>query len=104
VSLYITIARFSILQLVHQDRQGAPRHLDAARRWPGALCDVTDLETAKFGASHGGGIQSHEQGAVIEVACRIDEPGHFLRAEHDGQPPGRFGKGNVLSENAGVEF
>jgi len=26
--------------------------------------DVADLETAKFGASHGGGIQGHEQGAV----------------------------------------
>src|SRR5215831_18203647 len=42
--------------------------------------NVTDLETAKFGSSHGGGIQGHEQGTVIQIACRIDEPGHFLRA------------------------
>src|SRR5215469_4700011 len=60
--------------------------------------DVTDLETAKFGTSHGGGIQGHEQGAVIEIVCRIDEPRHFLRAEYDGQPPGRFGERNVLGE------
>src|SRR5215831_5652283 len=46
--------------------------------------DVTDLETAKFGPSHGGRIQGHEQGAVIEVACRIDKPSHFLRTEHEG--------------------
>jgi hypothetical protein len=43
--------------------------------------EVTDLERAKFGPWHGGGIQGHEQGAVIEIACRIDEPGYFLRAE-----------------------
>ena len=60
--------------------------------------DVTDLETAKFGPSHGGGIQGHEQGGVIEITCRIDEPGHFLRAEHDRQPSGRFRKGNVLGQ------
>ena len=60
--------------------------------------DVTDLETAQFAPSHGGRIQGHEQGAVIEIACRIDEPGHFLRAEHDGQPSGRFGKRNVLGQ------
>src|SRR5580704_6676481 len=60
--------------------------------------EVTDLETAKFGPSHGGGIQSHEQGAVIEIACRIDEPGYFLRAEDYGQPSGGFGKRNVLGQ------
>ena len=60
--------------------------------------DVSDLETAKFGPSHGGGIQGHEQRAVIEIARRIDEPGHFLKTEHDGQPPGRFGKRNVLGQ------
>src|SRR5215472_19302491 len=62
---------------------------------PHALAvDVTDLETAKFGASHRGGIQGHEQGAVIEIACRIDQPGHFLQAEHDRQAPGSFRKRN----------
>ena len=60
--------------------------------------EVTDLEMAKFGPSHGGGIQGHEQGAVIEVACRIDEPGYFLRAEDYGQPWGGFGKRNVLGQ------
>ena len=60
--------------------------------------DVADLETAQFGTSHGGGIQGHEQGAVIEIACRIDEPRHFFRAEHDGQASGRFGKRNVLGQ------
>jgi len=45
-----------------------------------------------------GGIQGHEQGAVIEIACRIDQPRHFLRAEHDGQAPGRLRKGNVLGQ------
>src|SRR5215472_5420432 len=56
---------------------------------PALTVDVTDLETAKFGASHASGIQGHQQGAVIEIACRIDEPRHFLRAEHDGEAPGR---------------
>ena len=42
---------------------------------------------------------------MIEIACRIDEPGHFLRAEHEGQPSGRFGKMECArSENAGVGF
>src|SRR5215469_9044169 len=65
--------------------------------------DVTDLETAKFGASHGGGIQGHEQGTVIEIACRVDQSGHFLRAEHDGQAPGRFGKRNVLGQKMAAQ-
>ena len=60
--------------------------------------EVTDLETAKLGPSHGGGIQGHEQGAVIEIACCIDEPGYFLRAEDYGQPSGGFGKRNVLGQ------
>ena len=67
--------------------------------------DVTDLETAKFGASHRGGIQGHEQGAVIEIACRIDQPGHFLQAEHDRQAPGEFSETECARpENAGAEF
>ena len=30
--------------------------------------DVVDLEPAQFRPPHGGGIQSHDQGAVIKVA------------------------------------
>ena len=60
--------------------------------------NVGDLETAQFRSPHGSGVQRHEQGAVEEITGRVDELCHFLRAEHDWQPPGRLGKGNVLGQ------
>jgi hypothetical protein len=60
--------------------------------------DVANLETTEFVAAHGGGIQGHEQGAVIEVAGRVDESSHLLRAEHGRQSLVGFWKRNVLGE------
>src|SRR5215472_6060775 len=60
--------------------------------------DVLYLQTAEFGPAHGGGIQRHEQGAVIEIAGRVDQSGHFLRAEHGWQLLAGLRKWNVLSQ------
>src|SRR5215469_451527 len=42
--------------------------------------NVGDLESAQFGSAHGGGVESHEQGAVKQITGGIDEPSHFLWA------------------------
>src|SRR5467141_4931163 len=44
------------------------------------------------------GIQRHEERAVIEIAGRVDQSGHFLRAEHGRQSLAGFRKWNVLSQ------
>jgi hypothetical protein len=45
-------------------------------------------------------IQRHEEGAVIEIAGRVDQSGHLVRAEHGRQSLAGFGKWNVLSQKA----
>jgi hypothetical protein len=40
---------------------------------------------------------------VIEITGGVDELGDFLRAEDDGQSPGRLGKGNVLGKKMAAQ-
>jgi len=63
--------------------------------------NVGGLKTAQLGSANGGGVQSHEQGGVKEISGGVDELSHFLRSEHDGQSPGRLGKGDVRGEKMG---
>ena len=65
--------------------------------------DVLYLQPAEFGTACGGGIQGHEQRAVIEIAGRVDQSGYFLRAEHGGQSLSGFGKWNVLRQEMSVQ-
>ena len=53
--------------------------------------DVLYLQPANS-SRRGGGIQRHEERAVIEIAGRVDQSGHFLQAEHGRQSLAGFGK------------
>ena len=48
------------------------------------LVDVLRPEMAQFGASHAGGVERHEDGAVAQIGGGLDEAGHFVGAQHDG--------------------
>jgi len=60
--------------------------------------DVADLQTTQFGPPHGGGVQGHEQDAVIEIAGRVDEEGHLLWTEHSRQSLGGFRKRDAVRQ------
>ena len=60
--------------------------------------DVLYLQRAEFFPAYGGGIQRHEERAVIEIAGRVDESSHLLRAEHGRRSLVGFRKWNVLSQ------
>jgi hypothetical protein len=76
---------------------GSLLFVDGSRRHSGSA--VILAEAVRRARKRAGQIlEPVGQGAVIEIACRIDEPGYFLRAEDYGQPSGGFGKRNVLGQ------
>ena len=54
--------------------------------------DVAHLEERCFGAANARGVEHHQDGAVQQVGRRLDQAGDFLRAQHDRQLSGIFGK------------
>jgi hypothetical protein len=59
---------------------------------------AVDVETAQFGSPDGGGVQGHEQSAVIEVPSRVNQPGHLFGAEHGRESLGAFRERNALGQ------
>lgn len=44
--------------------------------------DVVDAQANQFAAPHPGRIQSHQDGARLQSACRIDQASDFVRAQY----------------------
>ena len=57
--------------------------------------DITDLERAQLRTAHACGVPGHEQSALIEIACGVDETGYFFSANDDGEPLAALWIGNV---------
>jgi hypothetical protein len=55
--------------------------------------DVADFQVAQLGPPDARGAQRHQDGAIEQIAGRIDEPGHFFLAQDRGQ---RYGGGGQL--------
>src|SRR5215472_12697591 len=62
--------------------------------------DIIRPQTTQFGPAHAGGIQGHEQSAVIEIAGRLNQAGYLFGTEDSGESSRLFGKRNVLGQEA----
>ena len=69
----------------------------------GFTIDVFDQQVAQFAIPHAGGVEHHQQGAIHQVASRIEQPAHFFHTENDGQSPRHFREGDVLQQIATLE-
>jgi hypothetical protein len=65
--------------------------------------DVADFELAEFRAPYGGGIQSHDQGAVKEVTGGVNQATYFLGAEYGRESFAELGERNIFGVEVPVE-
>lgn len=64
---------------------------------PGAV-HVPDLKRQRFGDAEAGGVERHQDRAMLEVADDTEEGRDLLPAEHDGELLGLLGEGDVLDQ------
>ena len=62
--------------------------------------DVADFQIQHLGATQSRGIQSRQQGPMLEVKRGIQHGGHFLAAQHGREFPLDFRFGHLLDEPA----
>jgi hypothetical protein len=67
------------------------------------LVDVGSFQVYEFGPAHAGGVQGHQDGAIQQVGCCLDQVGDFFRAEHGGQAERDFGEGDMLQHVGALE-
>jgi len=60
--------------------------------------DVLDLEPGDLGEPQANSIGGHEDGAVLEIADRLEEPDQFVGTEDDGESLGHLGAGHFLDD------
>jgi len=65
--------------------------------------DVADFKPAQLSPPHGGGIQSHDQGAVKEVTGGVDQASYFLGAENGRESFAELGERDIFSAEVPVE-
>jgi len=65
--------------------------------------DVLRLQAADLRAAHAGGVEGHEDGAVVEVGGMFDESRGLLGAEHGRQGAGSLGQGQVVTPERAFE-
>ena len=63
-----------------------------------AAVDVLDAEPGDLGEPQPAGVGGHEQGAVLGVLQRVEEAGHLVLAEDDGERLGRLGAGDLVDD------
>ena len=95
------------LPVLAEDRQQPRREHHVAVLVPLALADVDDhagavdvldAEPGDLGEPQPAGVGGHEHGAVLGVLQRVEEPGHLVLAEDDGELLGRLGAGDLLDD------
>ena len=58
------------------------------------------LQAAQLGAAHASRVQRHQHGAMEQIAGRVDQPGHLLRAQDVRQRAAPLGIGNILEQDS----
>jgi hypothetical protein len=60
--------------------------------------DVAYLQVAQLGTPHPGRVESHQHGAMKEIARRVDQACHLLRTKDLWKPPAAFWHRQILQQ------